>query len=540
MTTTRAPASDRPDFPVTWADPADAERAWRRDDMHSPFALQPLSWDYMDALQHGFDYGYARLGTAGRLRALVVNGYLYFNWDEGVAPEDEPAQAESYLAAKRAQIPLAADYWERALVELRAIYAAMDAVDVDGLSAPDLVDAWEVAWGGADRAWAIHFAAIVGPYQVLDELADLYESVIDGATPGEAVRLTAGSIDELVAVDEGIGRLIARIAASAPVADAVRGGTTDLEALGRLPGGPDVVAAIEAFLAEHGHLGQGFDDLALASWGEEPARLVVELRRRLDQTVEPARARAERLGAEADALADAFRARCADRPETLAEFERLLGHARRIGRLTETHNYWIDRACQAHLRTLAVRIGWRLVREGVLADAADVLYLRRAEVAALLLAPEDRTATVDARRAEHAHWLRVVPPAGVGRPTDVGPSGRFGGQRFEPPDEVTLRGTGASAGVIRGPARVVLGPDDFERVRAGDIVIAPSSNPSWVPLFTVAGGVVTNTGGVLSHAAVVAREFALPAVVGTGDATTRIADGRLVELDGTTGFVRLL
>ena len=102
-----------------------------------------------------------------------------------------------------------------------------------------------------------------------------------------------------------------------------------------------------------------------------------------------------------------------------------------------------------------------------------------------------------------------------------------------------MRGTGASAGIVRGPARVVLGPEDFERVRPGDIIVAPSSNPSWVPLFTIAGGLVTNTGGVLSHAAVVAREFALPAVVGTGDATTRIADGQMLELDGTTGFVRL-
>ena len=103
-----------------------------------------------------------------------------------------------------------------------------------------------------------------------------------------------------------------------------------------------------------------------------------------------------------------------------------------------------------------------------------------------------------------------------------------------------LRGTGASAGVVTGPARVTLSQDDFGRIEPGDVIVCPSSNPSWVPVFTIAAGLVTNTGGVLSHAAVVAREFGLPAVVGTGDATTRIADGRLVEIDGTTGIVRLL
>jgi pyruvate,water dikinase len=83
-----------------------------------------------------------------------------------------------------------------------------------------------------------------------------------------------------------------------------------------------------------------------------------------------------------------------------------------------------------------------------------------------------------------------------------------------------------------------LGPDDFERVQPGDIIVAPSSNPSWVPLFAIAAGLVTNTGGVLSHAAVVARELDLPAVVGVADATSRIRDGQTVEIDGTTGIVR--
>jgi phosphoenolpyruvate synthase/pyruvate phosphate dikinase len=169
----------------------------------------------------------------------------------------------------------------------------------------------------------------------------------------------------------------------------------------------------------------------------------------------------------------------------------------------------------------------------------DILYLHRAEVPGLILAPEDQRGVVADRRAEHDHFRRITPPRVVGRPTDVAPNDRFDGVRFAKDDEAVVRGTGASAGIVRGPARIVLGPDDFERVQPGDILVAPSSNPSWVALFAIAAGLVTNTGGVLSHAAVVAREFGLPAVVGTGDATTRIADGQILELDGTTGFVRL-
>ena len=103
----------------------------------------------------------------------------------------------------------------------------------------------------------------------------------------------------------------------------------------------------------------------------------------------------------------------------------------------------------------------------------------------------------------------------------------------------SLKGTGASAGVVRGPAKVTC-----RRTTSGASSPATSSSsvlePVRVPIFTIAGGLITNTGGVLSHAAVVAREFGLPAVVGTGDATTKITDGRLVEIDGTAGTVKLL
>lgn len=107
-------------------------------------------------------------------------------------------------------------------------------------------------------------------------------------------------------------------------------------------------------------------------------------------------------------------------------------------------------------------------------------------------------------------------------------------------DAALLTGTGASPGKATGVARVIAGPEEFARVKPGDILVCASSNPSWVLLFGIIRGLVTNTGGVLSHAAVVAREFGVPAVVGTGEATRRISDGQTVEVDGTAGEVRIL
>ena len=101
----------------------------------------------------------------------------------------------------------------------------------------------------------------------------------------------------------------------------------------------------------------------------------------------------------------------------------------------------------------------------------------------------------------------------------------------------TLVGTPCSRGTATGTARVVRGPDDFARVRPGDILVCPWTDPSWTPLLHLAAGVVTETGGVLSHAAIVARERRIPAVLGIAGATTTLHDATTITIDGTAGTV---
>ncbi|MFI7469307.1 PEP/pyruvate-binding domain-containing protein [Nonomuraea sp. NPDC049646] len=100
-----------------------------------------------------------------------------------------------------------------------------------------------------------------------------------------------------------------------------------------------------------------------------------------------------------------------------------------------------------------------------------------------------------------------------------------------------LAGTPGSRGAVTGTARIVRGPGDFARVRPGDVLVCPFTDPAWTPLLRIAAGVVTETGGVLSHAAIVAREHAIPAVLGVPDVTSRLRDGALVTVDGTAGTV---
>jgi rifampicin phosphotransferase len=529
------------DFPTEWLDPSDPEMTWEWDDMHMPAVLSALAGDYATVIAAGMAYGHQRLGTPVQMRVRIWNGYAYYGLWTDVPEADQAAMWERRTAGTRAAIKTADAYWRERVPELQAAYAWVAGRPVEEMPFGDLATTWDEVWGRIGRCWAIHFFAIRGPYQVLDDLADLYESVMEGATPGEGLGLIGGGDHELQAVERRIAELATLVDRTPGLAERLNEPGMSVDRLARSPGAGEFAAALDVFLAEHGHLGQNVDDLTQASWREDPSLFLAELAKRVREPAAiSADERRQRLAGEADLQADRVRAALADDATQLARFEDLLADARQIGHLTETHNYWIDRMAQASLRTFVVRVGHRLAEAGLIDDAHDIFHLHRDEVPEVLRRRDDRRALVATRKGDLVRFASMRPPRRVGKPSDDESGDRFDGTRIASPDADELRGTGASAGVARGTARVTLTQADFDAVRPGDIIVCPSSNPSWVPLFAIAGGLITNTGGVLSHAAVVAREFALPAVVGTGDATTRIADGRLVELDGSSGIVRLL
>lgn len=529
-------------FPIEWLHPSDAEITWEWDDMHMPAALSALGGDYVLVIAAGMAYGYERLGTPVEIRCRVWNRYAYFGLATDVPKSEREAMWALRTERAREVVRTADAYWrESAIPELTANYAWVAERPVETMPAADLAATWSEVWARISRCWSIHFYAIRGPYQVLDDLADLYESVIEKPSPGEALGLIGGGQNDLHDVERELEGLAAIVVATPGLPERLAESGVTVAELAGMPGAERFAVAMDAFLTKHGHLGQSFDDLTLASWAEEPGLLLAELGKRVAYPVEVgAEERRLRLSAKADELADRVRTVLAGDAARLERFEELLADARAIGPLTETHNYWIDRMAQASLRRFVLRVGRRLAAMGIIAAPTDVFDLHRDEVPGLLRSPEDRRSLVEERRREQARFAAIKPPRYLGAPSEDGGGDRFDGVRIASSEPDELRGTGASAGIVRGPARVTLTQSDFAAVRPGDIIVCPSSNPSWVPLFAIAGGLITNTGGVLSHAAVVAREFALPAVVGTGDATTRIADGRLVEIDGTSGVVRLL
>jgi pyruvate,water dikinase len=199
------------------------------------------------------------------------------------------------------------------------------------------------------------------------------------------------------------------------------------------------------------------------------------------------------------------------------------------------------------LRELLRELGSRFVEEGAIQDAEDIFWLEKDEISASVArlengqALEDLNRHVEKRKQFNQRVGQITPPPMMpvkkrvmGMKTET-----FVAHGEETQAGNVLKGVAASAGVVTAPARILHGPEDFDQIRPGDVLIAGTTTPAWTPLFAMASAVVTDIGGPLSHGSIVAREYGIPAVMGTGVATRRIQSGQTVTVDGTEGTVTL-
>jgi phosphohistidine swiveling domain-containing protein len=187
-------------------------------------------------------------------------------------------------------------------------------------------------------------------------------------------------------------------------------------------------------------------------------------------------------------------------------------------------------------RCMALTAARRLVDDGLLDDAETVFLLEVDEVTAALRGTKPREAlarSIAQRQLERRRYAAMQPPEAF-----IGERPLYG--QPLPDDGTGLRGMPSSPGRVTGTARVLRSPREGTRLQAGEVLVAPSTDPGWTPLFLLAAGLVMETGGYLSHGAIVAREYGIPAVINVPQATQRIPDGSTIELDGAAGTVRVI
>ena len=308
--------------------------------------------------------------------------------------------------------------------------------------------------------------------------------------------------------------------------------------LSRLEGGAEVGRVLEEFLAAYGVRCTGEIDITRPRWNEQPSQLVPVILSNIqasgpqarDARVRQGRLEAER--AERDLLERLARqphgrAKVRKARASISRLQNFVGH-REYPKYLMMRYYWIIK--QALLAEAA-----RLVDRGVIERPDDVYYLTLDEFRDAVRTGQADAELIRRRRAEFASWEKLTPPRVITSDGEV-PAAGYGNDRIP---TGALPGIAASAGVVEGRARIVPSLADAH-LEQGDILVTAFTDPSWTPVFLTVTGVVTEVGGSMTHGAVVAREYGLPAVVGVESATRLIADGQRIRVNGTEGYVELL
>jgi pyruvate,water dikinase len=299
---------------------------------------------------------------------------------------------------------------------------------------------------------------------------------------------------------------------------------------GGLP--PSLQTGLSTFLARYGFRSVGEIDLGVPRWAEDPTHLLGAIANYLrleDEALAPD-AQFARGAREAEAMIATLLGRVRGPRRMLLRF--FLRRLRALMGLREAPKFHLIRRIWTPLRNLLRPVGDELAAAGRIASPDDVFFLTIAEVRAAI-AGDDLHEVVTERRAmfvrERAR--RHIPRVLLSDGTDAEIA-------LVPAAAGDLRGSPASPGRVTAKARVILSPLGA-RLEPGEILVAPSTDPGWTPLFLTAGGLVMEMGGMMSHGAVVAREYGIPAVVGVAGATERIATGQLLTVDGSAGAVSI-
>ncbi|UCD09986.1 MAG: hypothetical protein JSU79_04920 [Dehalococcoidales bacterium] len=400
---------------------------------------------------------------------------------------------------------------------------------------------------------AVHFRLML-PYVLRNyELAKTCEELLGWDTT-QAMSLLSGTSK----ISSEPGRRLAELAFLADqnprVKEIISEGNNVLLRLRKVE--PKFAYAFDEYLGEYGHRTTNYEP-GSPTLAEKPELLVNMIRDRLNSVAQFDVSDPDEIREDAEKRA---RSELVSKSQEDCErFEETLKAAQRTNPIREDNVFYTDNVPSAIIRYAVLEIGHRLVDCGIITDYLDVFYLTNAEVRSALRGEhQDYRALIVRRKGEQA-WVAAHPgPSSYGKEPGPPPDPNtmpepwrtwikaelwYMNVAFETPSYTStdneFRGVPGSPGHYTGTVRVIRDESQFARLMPGDILVCPITTPSWSILFIQAGAVITDGGGVLSHAAIVARENGIPAVLGTLNATQSLIDGQTVTVDGTRGLVLL-
>ncbi len=541
--------------PGFWQRDVYCPRPWSP--MHRSLALPALE----AALKHLFSYG-----LADGLEFAQIGGWMYTRFVPLDTPEQVQARIQRIVAATRADEPgqIIRRWYDEWQPTLAARVAQLRDVDLASLADAGLVAHLRAVQALAEQIQEVHCRTGAAGAFLLGELGVACRDLL-GWDARQVLRLLTGlpgktteptlrlaDLAQIARAKPAVARLLERVGEDAARLPADLDAEFDAEFAG----------AFAAYQREYGHRAMSAD-LTDPTLAERPALVLSLVRDQIARDFDPA-AQAAALEAERSATVAEAQVSLAERPAAyLGRFERALARAQQAYPAREDSMFFWSGA-RALVRYAVLELGRRLADRGQVARVEDVFFLELEEAGAALRDRGGRHALVARRAAERA-WadahpgpatygkLSSPPPAADDRRSTLPPEARHAievgtwaweatsGNPGRPPTDrpvgAGLRGVAACPGRYTGPARVITDETEFGKLQPGDILVCPETTAAWSLLFPSVGALVTDTGGLLSHPAIIAREYRVPAVLATGNATRLLRDGQIVTVDGFTGEV---
>lgn len=547
--------------------PEDGDIFWFRDDLHQPFPISPLG---MTTIQKHHSWGYhvgaevTKLPPSKGGHVKIYKGRVMLGFEalsDAAEIEKRGVQFGRLLEYCSANWD---EWYNRHIDEVKTGLCFMASVN-DNFSDTDLHAALRRSEAINKRNWEIHFTCMYVAdvlyfgFEGFCKERGLEEKVFTGMLKGidtMATRTDTAMWDLAKSADAcGVGDKILQLDSKNVLAQ-----------LEKEEQGPTWIKSFNEFLEIYGHrINAAHLDVIFSTWIEDSSPVIETLKTYIPKIRKGWDIRTEReaMIKEGNAAADEFASKL--NPEDRKEFQRQLEIGKKSYQFQEDHGFYIDGASTARLHDVAMVCGRRLVQYGLLEKADDVFFVNYYELEEIMggLAQNREAATYHYRRlilplvkerkegweqvsaAQEAPLTMGSIPEKVEDPILIKVFGMVdevlkAGKVEEIETMDVFEGYPGAPGIAEGVARVLTSYEGFSKLQSGEILVCPYTATAWTPLFPKIKAVVTDTGGMLTHAAITAREYRIPAVVGTWRATRSVNDGDYIRVNGTDGVVEIL
>lgn len=553
-------------FPIEWKDDAEKGLFWFYDDLHCPNPISPLYydvggwWDCEGRWGADCTYMYQRFGApiGQAWIAKKIGGYVY---SAVVPPETDADKIGPMFDYYTKVMPIYADTfmdrWNKEYVpRLLQMHKAMLDFDFENKSLPEIMIHMEDCLDMKSEAFRIHWIINLAQFQASSNFSAVYEQVMGKSDPVEIGKINVSpkdrNWDSLKALWE-----MKEYVKSIPALKALFTSANAAEIMNKaaaIEGGTKLLEMVDAYREEYGFKAMYTHEFIYKTWYEDPTPVYEAVRGYVASDYDFNKEYQTCMDEQKKAIEGLY-ARVSE-PEQLAKLKYALNLCVKMAPLTPDHHFYIDQGIYSHMRVMFVQIGKAMVRAGILEDPEDIFMLKYDEIRCATTSDYPVKELVKTRRAEMEAARKIHPQEWYGTATEWqvynepyktlwGYPHKFEAEMQEKADKIeisktVIKGIPGCPGVQEGIAHLVSDPSELDSVKEGEILVCKMTNPAWVVSFSKIAALVTDTGGALSHPAVVAREFCVPCVVGTRRATQLIKNGDKVRVDGSHGVVEVI